>query len=57
MKKIFLLSFTTLLFTNTLFVAGDSVSAQSFSEQIKTEENIKEISPTGIWFTEDDELP
>lgn len=57
MKKIFLLSFTTLLFTNTLFVADDSVSAQSFSEQIKTEENIKEISPTGIWFTEDDELP
>ncbi len=57
MKKIFLLSFTALLFTNTLFLADNSISAQSFSEQIKMVGTVKEISPTGIWFTEDDQLP
>lgn len=57
MKKFFLLSFTTLLFTNTLFVADNSVTSQSLTDRVKTNYHVKGISPTGVWFTEDDELP
>lgn len=57
MKKIFLLFFATLLFTNTFFMTNNSVSAESLTRQTKIGQSTEEISPTGIWFTEDDELP
>lgn len=56
-KKIFLLLFTALVFTNSFFITDNFVLADSVTEKIKTKNSIQSISPTGVWFTEDDELP
>lgn len=56
-KKIFLMFFSTLLFINSFSAVNYSVAAQSFTDEVKTRHYKKDISPTGAWFTEDDELP
>lgn len=56
-KRIFLLLFTALVFTNSFFITDNFVLADSVTEKIKTKNSIQSISPTGVWFTEDDELP
>ena len=56
MKRIFLLLFTALVFTNSFFITDNFVLADSVTEKIKTKNSIQSISPTGVWFTEDDQL-
>lgn len=55
-KKLFLF-FTTFLSINFLLMLDSFVSAQSVSDHIEIGEEINEISPIGIWFIEDDQLP
>lgn len=59
MKKSILVTLLTILSTNILFLANqapDSIK-ESVQIQIREENSVTEIQPTGAWFTEDDELP
>jgi hypothetical protein len=57
LKKYYLLFFTTLLATTTLTVATISEDATLVAEQIQVDHGNEGIAPTGLWFTEDNELP
>lgn len=56
MKKSILLTLITILSTNILFLVDDALTSikEPLQIQIRKENSLAKIQPTGIWFTEED---
>lgn len=56
LKKNILLFLSTLLFTNFIISTGNSTIIDSYNDHSKIINNIDQISPTALWFTEDETI-
>lgn len=57
MRKWFLILFITSMGTSNFFISNDTDDTELLASQNLIEHERERITPTGLWFTEDNELP